>query len=166
MLKDRAEAHAILDGKRNPPPNRDYGNAHGNGYVFAYWAYKDIQRGLRKPLVMDSQPSATNPLFTWSALHKTLLSQMSSEDRRAFPEAKEELDSTLLFLNTEEGTFKIVRSRVPLQGQSVKFFEGLMLDFLARGWMDVLWLSRLGEEPPRELPPWEGVKLMWGAGMI
>lgn len=170
-LADRLEALEFLEGKKTPIPNRDYGNAEWK-VLFEYWAWQEqVDEQLnssreRAPVVQNSEISETNPLFTWSALHKVLHSQISAQNQSALPEADEELVPTLLFLSKEtKGMNEEVRSRAPLAGKSVKFFEALMLDVMVRGWTDVLWLGRRGEELPEEVKQ-QGVSLSWGENMI
>lgn len=162
ILQDRADTLLILEGKKTPNPNRDFGNAPFKP-LFDLWAGSS-EKPRRRPIVPDAQPSRTNPVFTWSAFHKVLLSQMCPEDQRAFPESTVEMVPTLLFLG-KQGDGDVVRSRAPLAGESVKFFEALMVDVMVRGWTDVLWLGREGEQVPGEVQH-ESMQLAWGIGMI
>lgn len=162
IMQDREDTLSILEGKKTPRPNHDYGNAQ-HKFLFDAWA-GNMQKPQRKPIVPDSQPSKTNPIFTWSAFHRILLSQMCPRDQRAFPEVTAELVPSILFLG-KMGDGHVVKSRAPLVGESAKFFEALMLDVMVRGWTDVLWLGREGDQAPTEMRH-DGIVLTWGAGMF
>jgi hypothetical protein len=175
--RNRSETLEILEGVRHPVPMRDYSKARYR-MVFEMWAMRDranialktkkvapLNKPDRRAVVHDCHASKANPEFSWSAFHKILLGQMTFFDQQAFPQHSEELVPSLLFLGKDRGRGHEVRSRCPLEDESVKFFEALMLDVMVRGWTDVLWLGRAGDPVPAEV--WhDGIHLTWGANML
>ena len=169
--RNRGEALAILEGRKIPIPNRDYGNAPYKT-LYYYWACREMteehERRKRKPVIPAAVPGTPNPEFSWSALHKILASQLSTDDQKVLPELDEELTATVLFMNKDlrgDDDGRVVRTRADLQEKSVKFFEAMMMDVMVRGWTDLVWLGWEWEGLPDRVEG-EGVNLIWGEDMI
>ncbi|KAH7256558.1 hypothetical protein BKA59DRAFT_77682 [Fusarium tricinctum] len=163
VLKDRAHALEILEGKVNPPPNRDYEGK----YAEAFRGFADEEEQAKK--LQESRDKIMNtPFFYddpkgWKFLHDLISSgRVPTEGSVKFPVHRPDQRAFLLNRDNRAGTMVTVEVRNLDACSRLELFK-LMKGVEKRGWVDMIYVAKQDEDIPRCFPQKGEIEVLkWG----
>ncbi|SPJ75641.1 uncharacterized protein FTOL_05372 [Fusarium torulosum] len=152
MLQDRVQALEILEGKVDPPPDRDYEGKYAE--AFRYFAAQEEQA---KQLQESREKIMNTPFFNdgpkgWKFLHNIISSgQVPTDGSMKFPAYRPDQRAFLLYRSNRAGAMVTVGVRNLDACNRLELFE-LMEEVEQRGWVDMIYVANQDEAIPWGLP--------------
>ncbi|KAF7562429.1 hypothetical protein G7046_g1704 [Stylonectria norvegica] len=150
VTQHRIEALEILEGKRQPVPDRDYTGMYAPAFRrMALEEQRADEARLRARLVLKNiTAAARNQPRGWAFLREALVSNLSEEDAAKFLPWNPEQRGYLLTVDAVNGK-RGVRKVLNLDTCSRSKLRIVMEGVAARGWVDVVWVT-----DPKEMVPY------------
>lgn len=164
VLQDRAHALEILDGKVNPPPNRDYEGK----YAEAFRGFADEEEQAKK--IQESREKIINaPFFNdgpkgWKLLHDIISSgRVPTEGSVKFPAYCPGQRAFLFWRSNVVGVMVTIGQRNLDACNRLELFE-LMEKVEKRGWIDAIYVTNQDEHIPCHIPQKAEIEVLkWGS---